>query len=87
MVDEEKKDEKVYVIPLSHVRGLPDTRRASAAVKTVREYLKKHSKAAEVRLDGKLNSAIWSKGMTKPPSSVKVKVVVDDDVAVASLVE
>lgn len=84
---EEKKDERVYVIPLSSVKGLSSTRRASAAVKRVKEAVLKNSKASKVRIDGKVNDLFWSKGIAKPPKNVKVKVTVEEDTAVVSLVE
>jgi large subunit ribosomal protein L31e len=83
---EEKKNERVYVIP-TPTKGVAASKRASAATKMVREYVLKHSKAAKVRIDVDVNNLFWGRGIRNAPKSVKVKVTVDDDTAVASLVK
>jgi large subunit ribosomal protein L31e len=79
--------ERIYTIPLREAFDAPRPRRANKAVKVIREYVAKHTKAKEVKLDASLNEAVWEHSREKPPRKVKVKVVTEEDVAVASLVE
>jgi len=82
-----KGDEAVYTIPLRDAFHVPVTKRASKAVKIVKEFLVRHTKAAEVKLDSSINEALWNRGIKKPPRSVKVKVVKEDNIVKASLAE
>ncbi|MBI2579088.1 MAG: 50S ribosomal protein L31e [Candidatus Aenigmarchaeota archaeon] len=77
-------EEKIYTIP---IRAEKKTRvkRSAHAVRIVRAFLKKHSKADEIKLGRKLNEAVWSRGAKKPPSSVRVKAVKDAGVVRAEL--
>lgn len=77
-------DEKVYTIPL---RADKKTRvkRTAYAIRIIKDYLKKHTKADDVKLGRRLNENVWSKGTKKPPSAVKVKAVKDGDVVKAEL--
>lgn len=79
--------ERIYTIPLREVFDAPRPRRANKAVKVIREYVAKHTKADEVKIDASLNEAVWEHSREKPPRKVKVKVVTEEGVAVASLVE
>ncbi len=80
-------DELVYTIPLREVFNSPRTRRANKAVKIVKDFIKKHTKAEEVKLDSSVNEALWMRGIRKPPRRIKVKVTKEDEVATAVLVE
>ncbi len=79
--------ERIYTIPLREVFDAPRPRRANKAVKVIREYVAKHTKAETVKIDASLNEAVWEHSREKPPRKVKVKVVTEEGVAVASLVE
>ena len=79
--------ERTYTIPLREVYEAPRPRRANKAVKAIKEYVAKHMKAKEVKLDKSINEAIWERSREKPPRKIKVKVVKEEDVATASLVE
>jgi len=78
MADEK---ESVYVIPLIKTKTVPTTERANRALKEVRAYVARHMKADEnsVWIDPKLNEAIWARGITAPPSKVRVKAVRFED--------
>ena len=80
--------EREYVIPLrKQILHVPKYRRASKAVKTVKEFLVRHMKTKEVRLGQELNMHLWSQGIRNPPTRVKVKVVKgDDNIAKAELI-
>ncbi len=81
-------EERIYVIPLRDAKQAPHPKRAKRAAKIVREFLKKHMKSDEIKIDIKLNSKIWERGAKHPPSKVRVKAVKQDDGSVeASLAE
>jgi len=79
--------ERIYTIPLREVFDAPRPRRANKAVRLIRAYVAKHTKAEVVKIDASLNEAVWEHSREKPPRKVKVKVVTEEGVAVASLVE
>lgn len=66
---------KVYTIPLRReFQKAPYKRKSNKAVKAVREYVKKHSKADRIVIGEELNIYIWSKGITNPPAKVQVEI-------------
>lgn len=75
--------ERVYVIPLRKVKDVPRTIRAPKAVRVVKEYLQKHMKAEEIKLDASVNEKIWERGIQKVPPKIKVKAVKEEDGSVA----
>ncbi len=78
-------EEKIYTIPL---RADKKTRvkRSAYAVRIIKNYLKKHTKAEEIKLGRRLNEAVWSRGSRKPLQKIRVKVLKDGNVARAELV-
>ena len=81
-------EEKIFVIPLRKVKKVPHYKRARRAAKLVREYLARHMKSEEIKLDPKINEKLFERGVKKPPSKIRVKAVKDEDGLVnASLVE
>lgn len=71
--------ERTYIIPLRHVKNVQRTIRAAKAIKIVQEFLKKHMKADDVKIDASLNEKIWERGIQKIPSKIKVKAVKDNN--------
>ena len=84
---EEKKEHKVYVVPLGKVYNIPRTVRSKAAVKMVKDYIKKHVKEEDVRISDGLNRKIWERGIEKPPRKIKVKVSEEDGILTAEPVD
>ena len=81
-------EEKIFVIPLRKVKKVPQYKRARRAAKIVREYLARHMKSEEIKLDPKINEKLFERGVKKPPAKIRVKAVKDEDGLVnASLVE
>ncbi|MFH0986598.1 MAG: 50S ribosomal protein L31e [Candidatus Micrarchaeota archaeon] len=84
--DEKKKDEKteerILTVSLRKAWNAPRTKRSKAAMHQLREQLGKHLKR-EITIDKTLNSVIWARGITRPPSKVKVRAVMTADSAVA----
>lgn len=76
---------RVYIIPLRKAKIKPRVRRANAAVRIIQEYLIRHMKADEVKMDTSLNEAVWERGIHHIPSRVKVKATKIDKIVRASL--
>jgi large subunit ribosomal protein L31e len=75
--------ERIYVIPLRKVKEAPRTVRAPKAVRVVKEFLEKHMKSEEIKLDASVNEKLWERGIQKIPPKIKVKAVKDEDGSVA----
>ena len=80
--------ERIYTIPLRDVKKVPRTIRSAKAVRYVKEFLKRHMKSEDIKLDSSVNEKIWERGIQKVPSKIKVKAVKEEDGSVSvSLVE
>lgn len=78
MVDTE---ERIMNIPLREAKQTPKSKRASKAMKVVREFVSNHMNVPEedVWIDSSTNEEIWSRGIKKPPSKIKVKAIKFED--------
>ncbi|MFP3872148.1 MAG: 50S ribosomal protein L31e [Candidatus Natronoplasma sp.] len=78
MVDTE---ERIMNIPLREVKKSPSSKRASRAMQIVRKHVANHMNVPQqdVWIDSSTNEAIWSKGIKKPPSKIKVKAIKFED--------
>ncbi len=81
----ELKTEKIYNIRLTEAYKKALRRRSPYAVRIVKDYVKTHTKAKEVKIGRKLNETIWERGITRPARSVRIKVVKDGDTAKVEL--
>jgi len=73
-------EEKVYTIPLRHAWVVtPRGMKAPRAARDVRAFVARHMKAEEVALSNEINSAIWARGINKPPRKVTVRAVKDKE--------
>ncbi|PSP68540.1 50S ribosomal protein L31e [Halobacteriales archaeon QS_1_69_70] len=68
-------DERVMTVPLRDVLAESKGRRADKAMSLVREHLAQHFNVAEedVRLDPTINEAVWERGRSKPPETLRVR--------------
>jgi large subunit ribosomal protein L31e len=71
--------ERVYVIPLRDVKNVKRTKRSPRAIRYVKEFIKKHMKADDIKLDSSVNEKIWERGIQKIPPKIKVKAVEEED--------
>jgi len=92
--DEAKVElEREYIIPLrKKLLDVPRYRRASKAVKILKEFLAKHMKVEDrdlrkVKVDIYLNNELWFKGIKNPAGKIKVKAVKKDGIVYAELAE
>jgi len=71
-------EERIYTVPLRrHFLKKTRVKRAKAAVNALRRFVKRHMKVEEdelIRIDPKVNEAIWARGAKKPPARIKVLV-------------
>lgn len=73
-------EEKVYTVSLRHAWVVtPRGKRAPRAVRDVRDFVARHMKAEEVAMSEEINSAIWSRGINKPPRKITVRAVKDKE--------
>ncbi len=72
-------EEKIYVINLGRVYWSGRERRAARAMRMVKEYLLRHTKAERLIIDESVNEYIYSQSFDKPPRRVAVRVVQVDD--------
>ncbi|MBN2518460.1 MAG: 50S ribosomal protein L31e [Candidatus Altiarchaeota archaeon] len=82
-------EETIFKIPLGSVyQTRPNYRRSNKAVAEVKSFLGRHMKAKEVKISQELNEKIMSRGSKRPPRSVQVKAVKDEEgICTASLVK
>lgn len=66
----------VYVVNLSRVYWGRRSNRADRAVRRLRAFVARHTKADRVVITNDVNNLIWSRSREKPPRRVKVLVKV-----------
>ncbi len=90
--EEEIVEERVYTIPLGKVWIAPPNRRATRAVRMIRDFVVKHMKL-EVRggeegekeepkrliISNEVNERVWRQGIEKPPRNIRVRVAKDKE--------
>jgi len=86
--------EREYVVPLRKgFLKVPKYKRATKAIKTLKEFLARHMKVYDrdlrkIKLDIELNNEIRFRGMKKPAYKIKVRAVkFDDGIVRVSLVD
>ncbi|MEM5793570.1 MAG: hypothetical protein QXY45_04440 [Candidatus Aenigmatarchaeota archaeon] len=79
-------EEKMFVINLKkHLLRTPSIHRSKRATKIIKEYLLRHTKVKEVKISDSLNKWIWRNGDKNLPTKIKLKVMIDEDMAEAEL--
>jgi len=87
-----EKIEREYVIPLrKDWMKVPRYRRTPRAIKFIKTFLAKHMKVEDrdigkIKLDKYLNQELWFRGIQNPPHKIKVKVVKENGIVTAELV-
>jgi len=75
----EKLKEQIYVIPLHDVKHTPSWERAKRSVKAVRDFLARHMKSQDIKLDPGISRKLWERGAHKPPSKIRVRAMKFED--------
>jgi len=72
--------ERVYNIPLrKKYQRAPRWKRTNRAITALREFVKKHMKATEIKIGKHINKDMWKNGIRNPPHHVKVNCTKDED--------
>ncbi len=78
-------EEKVFTVPLREAFDKPRTKRAKIAIKILKEFLKKHMKAENVKIGKSINESIWKRGIQKPPRRIRIHALKEGNVIYAEL--
>jgi len=75
MLMAEKLIERVYTIPLrSGWVNEPRSKRSNRALRDVRAFVRRHTKAEKIAISKGVNELVFSRGFQKPPGRIKVEV-------------
>lgn len=72
-------EERLYTFPFRRLWGAPRGKRTPRAVRMLKEYVKRHMKVENVIISNEINEQIWSRGISKPPRNLKIRVVKDKE--------
>ncbi len=67
--------ERIYVINLSRIYWSGRRRRGPRAIKKIREFIARHTKAEHVIIDESINTYVFKYAYDKPPRRVVVRVL------------
>ncbi len=67
-------EERLYVVPFRSIINVPLKRRAKKAVIKLRKFAARHMKSEYVSIHPKVNEQIWSRGISKPPRKIRVRI-------------
>lgn len=79
MSKSEEELDRTYTVPLTRAWIAPRYRRTSRAVNVLKEFAVRHMKSSEIKMDSDLNEKLWSRGITKPPRRITVRMKKDED--------
>ena len=80
------KLERVYVIPIGReYRKTARWKRTKKSVRAIKEFVQKHMKVEEVKIEQDLNEKLWERGNKKPSPRIKVSVKKEEGKAVVQL--
>jgi large subunit ribosomal protein L31e len=74
--------EHLYTISLRDANRAPRGKRAQKAVRSIRDFLKRHTKRETIRMDPALNERIWERGGKNLKPRIRVKITEEEDDAV-----
>ncbi len=71
-----RDEESKLIIPLRDVWKTSRNRRAPRAIREIRKQVSRHAKVGSDRiyLDQDINERVWSRGIQKPPRSIRVHI-------------
>jgi len=72
-------EEKFYDLNLRRIWTAPREKRTPRAVRYVRQYAAQRMKTDNVSLSEETNSLLWSRGISKPPRKIRIRVVKDKE--------
>ncbi len=78
--EEEIVEERIYTVPLRKAYWTGSRlRRAKRAVRILREFVERHMKPEEMRIQPEVNERIWSRGIQKPPRRIRIRATKNAD--------
>lgn len=81
-VRKEAKDvveERFYRVPLRQAWVSPVKRRSPRAMRLLRGFIRRHMKVEDPVISSDVSEKVWSRGIEKPPRSLRVRVVKDKE--------
>jgi len=72
-------EERFYRVPLRQAWVSPVKRRAPRAMRLLRGFIRRHMKVEDPVISSGVSERVWSRGIEKPPRSVRVRVVKDKE--------
>jgi len=73
-------EERIYTINLRRsVLFSPNWRKSDDAVAVVRNFLKRHMKSDDIKIDPSISKNVWQHGNQRPPSKIRIKAIKDDE--------
>ncbi|MFP3191089.1 MAG: 50S ribosomal protein L31e [Thermoproteota archaeon] len=75
---EKVKEEKVITINLRNSKKAPQLKRAKRAINELKNRIAQYTKLNEVIIHNNVNMIVWQRGAKKPPSRIKVRLVLTD---------
>ena len=70
--------ENIYTIPFyPRLNKTAPYKRTPRAIRLLKEYIFKHTKADFIVITNELNEFMWKRGIQKPPRKVKVRAIVE----------
>ena len=72
-------EEKFYDLNLRRIWTAPREKRTPRAVRYVRQYAAQRMKTDDVSLSEETNNLLWTRGISKPPRKIRIRVVKDKE--------
>ena len=72
-------EEKFYDLNLRRIWTAPREKRTPRAVRYVRQFAANRMKTDNVSLSEETNSLLWTRGISKPPRKIRIRVVKDKE--------
>lgn len=82
----EKKEEKIFTVPLRKAFRTERTRRAKKAIALIEEFLLRHMKADKANIGKSINESLWARGIQKPPRRIRIHATKQEGTVFAELV-
>ncbi|MHA1687679.1 MAG: 50S ribosomal protein L31e [Candidatus Heimdallarchaeaceae archaeon] len=80
--------ETILTVPFyPQLNKTPPYKRTPRAIRLLKEFIKKHTKADKIVLTNELNEYMWKRGIQKPPRKVMVRAIIEteDEIRVATV--
>lgn len=73
-------EERIYTINLGkRLLKVSRQEKSKKAIRTIRNFLKKHMKSERIKLDKSITENVWKSGDQKPPNKIRIKATKDDE--------